>query len=576
MKESRNFTSHIDGFLVALNIRNYTQSRLPPQSTEPQPTNCSPFCLPPSTENLRQSLSDLQTSSHDAKETTRHGSSDQPEPGGISWQFIEEVRNATKDLWRRFQASVEVLNVQRLREMSSSYHNAEGLCNQGLLAFRETMLGHVPTELEKVFAMASTSYIVSKVLCSREILLESDILDGVSIWIKRIASQEDRNIFNGIAQRLWWKHRTHLDVSPVQANEPILDFMNMNMSNPFQDPFSFNYPLTGPAPGQCSPIATSSVVSYNADSSYNGLAGPHAYAPTVGLLGSGDSSSLNYGHESFNFGSAPAESPYQPCRTPRAFGAERSGYPAALPPWPPMVYDFVDTSSQPVATPEKARDEFADTLGNCRASKELQDSKSFCVLRAMFSYLDNSLCRLSGDRATQEDNSARLSSNLDEDFKRKALEELRKPRPHSSPPCDDPSHAIKLVAAQFIDWALLQTLDETRSFMKSIGKELISDELVYAGFRNWIALMSASSDGHNSPKTPRRTINAKRAGASTSITSKTIADGQEVFTCPECGRWFPQRKNLLRHVNTMPHPRKYKKRGRSDVDESNSKRRRDS
>lgn len=574
MKESGNFTSQIDGFLVALNIRDHTQSRLSPQSIEPQPTNGSPFCLPPSTEYLSQGQSGSQMSSHGAKETTRRDSSDQPEPGSINWQFIEEVRDATKDLWRRFQASVEVLNMQRLRQMSSFYHNAEGLRNQGLLAFRETMLGHVPMELEKVFAMASISYIVSKALCSREILLESEIFDGFGIWTQRIASQEERNIFNDIAQRLWRKHLKHLDVTPVQANEPILDFMSMNMS--FQDPFSFNYPIAGPAPGQCSPIATSSVVSYNADPSYRGLAGPHAYAPAVSLLGSRDSSSFNYRHGSFNFESVPAESLHQPAYAPRAFGAERSGYPTDLSSWPPMVRDLADTFSQPIATPEKAGDDFVDALDSGSASKGLQDSKSFCVLRATFRYLDNSLCRLSGDGVTQKYNPTRLSSNCDEDFKRNALKDLRKPMQHSSPPGDDPSRAIKLVAAQLIDWDLLQTLDETRSFMESTGKELISDEVVYAGFRNWIASMSASSDGHNPSKTPRRTVGAKRAGTSTLTPLETNAVGQEVFTCPECSRGFSQRKNLLRHVSTMPHPRKYKKRRRSDVDESNSKRRRGS
>lgn len=565
VRESGDGISQIEGFLVALNIHDHSRSHLPPRLTEPQPAKSSAFGLLPSTGYLIQKHSDLQTFAHGTKETTRCNASDQPEFGGIDWQFMEEVRNFTRYEWRRFQASVGIINTRRVREMSSSYHNAEGLRNQGLLAFRETMLGHGPAELEKVFAMVSMSYIISKVLHSREALLESDILDGVSIWIKRISGQEERNIFNDIAQRLWGKYRTHLDITPVQANEFFSDFTDMNMNNSFQYPISFNYPAPGFTPRRRSPIVTSSVVSYNADQSCNGLAGPHAYTPILGSLFADGPSSLSTGQEFFPFDSTPTASLYRPSCTSRAFGAEQE-CPAALPSWSSMAHGLADTFRQPITPPEKAVHELVNTLDNDRASEGLQDSKSFCFLRAMFSYLDNSLGRLSGDREAPKANQDRLSSDLKENFRRCILGEVRNPLQKRPAPFDELSQAIKLVTAQFVDWNLLQTFDETRSFLTSVGKELISDKLVYSNFRNWIASLSASSDEHTPSKTPRRTTNVEFAGAAIS------SPNTEALTCPECGQCFTQRRNYLRHIKTTPHPRKYKRRARPNVEGSSDER----
>lgn len=568
-EESGNDLSQIKGFLVALNIRDHTQYPFPSRFTDLRPLNSSTFALPPFTRYSSPSHPISQTFGLDGAESSRCGPLIQPGFGGINWEFIDEIRSGAKDLWRRFQASVQVLNNERLRGLSSSYQDAEGLRNQGLLAFRETMLGQAPTELEKVFAMASMSYVISKALCAREALGESDILDGINIWVQRIAIQEDRETFNDLAQRLWQKHQTHLDTASVQATEPIFDLMNMNSS--YQDPFSFNYPLAGPAPGQNSPIATSSVVSYSADQSHNGTAGPHAYTPASSSLAPGDPSSSNYGHEPFAFGGTVAES------SSLIPGAYMAGWPESQnvsAPWNPMVYGFANAFSQPMVTPENAVDELVDTPDHSRACDEIRGSKSFCVLPAMFSYLDNSLGRLSGDGTTPKTNRNRLDLDRGSRFESSMKEELITPLQSSVPPFDELWEAIRLVAIQFTDWGLLPTFNEPQSFMKTVGKELIPGGFVYDGFCSWIDSLSASSIGHNATKTPPRTMDVEGAGALIPTPLEAKSDEQKVFSCPECGRVFPQRKNLVRHVKTLPHPRKYKKRARPDDEEPRNKRRR--
>ena len=559
--------SHVDGLLVALNFCDHMQllqsTRTPDFRTRNLALGSS--SLSKSRSEFSQVPGDVDDEAKDMIERY-YSSSSRGLVNGIDWAFIDEIRARMDNEWKRLQTSVEVLNIPRLRTLSSFYANAEELRNAGVIAFREVVLGRTPTELETVVAMASVSYVISRMLWTRETLLESDILDGIGIWIKSITSQEERHFFNEIAQRLWPQCRKHLCIwsSESAGNDFGL------LGNHSHTPISFNFPALSESNPITSPFGDAS--DFNPSSSAFTEQRWQAPDPQGPVAKDAPSSNLRY--DDLGIYAGISADPLPTYTNPQAFGEVGSRSMLTGPPWFPSSYISALSPAQPTPKSLESLCELADdgrmedqyNRPSYQVPQGIQNTKAFFILRAMFKYLGNSLTRLSGNGTThREDCSAsneedRVKGNLEEYLRRQVQNEVT---PHG-----ESLQAVQLVTAQFVGWNLIQTFAETRSFMTSIGRELILHKPTYTNFCNWIASIPVGTESEFLLQNDC----IRRESASTASTSKTDGGDQGDFICNECGASFTERKNLVRHINTKPHPRKYKRRARIDVGESGDKR----
>lgn len=137
----------------------------------------------------------------------RAASSRQPPPSqpvqDIAWSSVRDVREGMQCLWRHFVKVSQDLNMPIINGLRETYKDAKGLREAGVFAFRNTLTDPTPNDLENIFAFCSLSYVVSSLLHARGRFKKDDILAGVTLWQDALETQEEREAFKKLAQRLW-------------------------------------------------------------------------------------------------------------------------------------------------------------------------------------------------------------------------------------------------------------------------------------------------------------------------------------------------------------------------------------
>ncbi|KAJ4146223.1 hypothetical protein NW754_001687 [Fusarium falciforme] len=124
-------------------------------------------------------------------------------PQEIAWSSVRDVREGMQCLWRHFVKVSQGLNMPIINSLRETYKDSRGLRTAGVFAFRNTLTGPTPNDLEKVFAFCSLSYVVSSLLHARGRLKKTEILDGILIWLNALETPQEREAFRGLAYWLW-------------------------------------------------------------------------------------------------------------------------------------------------------------------------------------------------------------------------------------------------------------------------------------------------------------------------------------------------------------------------------------
>ncbi|KAI7771696.1 hypothetical protein LZL87_005972 [Fusarium oxysporum] len=162
-----------------------------------------------------------------------------------AWASIRTVREGMQILWEHFIDVSHDVNLPTINNIRAEYHDAKGLRQAGVFAFRNTLTGPAPNDLVKIFAFCSLSYVVSRILYSRGRLAEGDILAGIRLWLNALENEDERKAFEVLAERLWPEARNHLHFINLDLGEQSQKLAGSlrRGETPFSVPSPQSYPV---------------------------------------------------------------------------------------------------------------------------------------------------------------------------------------------------------------------------------------------------------------------------------------------------------------------------------------------
>ncbi|KAF5013944.1 hypothetical protein FDECE_73 [Fusarium decemcellulare] len=121
----------------------------------------------------------------------------------LDWLPIQDVKLRMLDYWQHLVELSLTLKSPRITSLLETYTNATCLQEAGVFAFRNTLTGLAPSSLENIFALYSLSYVMSCCLIDEGKLARHNILAGIDVWRNALRSNEDRQTFSYLAGICW-------------------------------------------------------------------------------------------------------------------------------------------------------------------------------------------------------------------------------------------------------------------------------------------------------------------------------------------------------------------------------------
>ena len=211
--------AQIDGLFAGLNYLDKTEPSIEPAFLDTSPSNSfttQSWCdLDTPVNAYSDELEITPTTSQtvfdfgdDGDRDT--GSTSEPDPRKYDWSSICNVRDGMDVLWETIESVAEDLKSLHVDDLRRYYGNARTLRETGVFAFRSTLTGPAPSDLRNVFAFTSLTYVVQSLLHEKGRLEECDILDGIQVWMNTIQDEGERRLFQILAERIWPEAKTHL------------------------------------------------------------------------------------------------------------------------------------------------------------------------------------------------------------------------------------------------------------------------------------------------------------------------------------------------------------------------------
>lgn len=120
-----------------------------------------------------------------------------------AWFSIRTIRDGMQILWDHFVDVSRVLNTPVIDSLRKSYHGAQGLCYEGVFAFRHTVVGQSHDDLVAIFAFCSLSYVITYLFCAHNRARKIDIPAGLRSWRDAIKEEDERQAFDALAIQMW-------------------------------------------------------------------------------------------------------------------------------------------------------------------------------------------------------------------------------------------------------------------------------------------------------------------------------------------------------------------------------------
>lgn len=217
--------AEIDGLFAGLNFLDRIESSADEASSTASPpghptARCSGSPEGSFDDGIFEELEGFTTTSQQTPDPVYH---DEPAiragperlPPAYDWTPIRNVRDGMEMMWKNFEAVAQDINSPQVNDLQQYYGTARTLRETGVFAFRSSLTGPAPNTLKEVFAFTSLAYVVQSLLRDRERLKTIDILDGISMWMNAISDAGERQLFQKLAGRLWPEAQNHLHFIPL-------------------------------------------------------------------------------------------------------------------------------------------------------------------------------------------------------------------------------------------------------------------------------------------------------------------------------------------------------------------------
>ncbi|RSL97526.1 hypothetical protein CEP52_010829 [Fusarium oligoseptatum] len=142
----------------------------------------------------------------------------------IAWSCIRDLRDSLQSYWQHFVKVSQNLDHAIINRLYEDYKDASGLQEAGVFAFRNTMIGPAPNDLKKIFAFCSLSYATSRLLHAKGRFEKTEIMAGVSLWLRALENPGEQEAFKILAHSLWPETRSHIDFFDQGPTIQGLDF----------------------------------------------------------------------------------------------------------------------------------------------------------------------------------------------------------------------------------------------------------------------------------------------------------------------------------------------------------------
>lgn len=104
---------------------------------------------------------------------------------------------------RRFNDVSSKLTSPAILRIRSRFQSFKALADYGILVCRDVSEGLYPSTLEEVFAVASVSHAISRLLVYQKRMEEAQVLSGVRRWRDCIDKVDERRVFDTLASAMW-------------------------------------------------------------------------------------------------------------------------------------------------------------------------------------------------------------------------------------------------------------------------------------------------------------------------------------------------------------------------------------
>lgn len=138
----------------------------------------------------------------------------------LTWPALQFLRHEMRRNWKRFKRVCAESHNPILSDLRSSFSGPVQLREFGLLLFKDILMGHLPNTITEIFAFASLSYAISRLLLTRRCIKDGDVLSGLRVWRNAIGEPDQSCAFVFLATRLWPEARNQLHDTTSGAPGP--------------------------------------------------------------------------------------------------------------------------------------------------------------------------------------------------------------------------------------------------------------------------------------------------------------------------------------------------------------------
>ncbi|KAF5611751.1 uncharacterized protein FSUBG_2188 [Fusarium subglutinans] len=425
-----------------------------------------------------------------------------------AWSSIRTIRDGMQILWDHFVDASRVLNTPTIESLRKSYDGAQGLCYEGVFAFRHTVVGQRHDDLVAIFAFCSLSYVIARLFCACNEANQIDIPAGLRSWRDAIKEEDERQAFDTLAVQMWPEAINTVHFQPLarsasthghsRSASPVSSIPYQSAIPPLAPDFSSTQPFDGDQRGQeLSNVMGKGFVPLQYAWQDNKQVN-NGVANTSAAVSQYPQSLTDLLNDAFPL-HAPSNESYTDYRAWSDSGSILS-----------QTFDmteqlnwtaFRDPTGQSAGYPKVIADyarELSDTAlpGTTSCASALQETPTFMVVREYIRDNCNFWHRLAGSGIVSKDHKSRRSwqnktpawmeckqtSSYIQQLR--AVEHTRNPE----------SRGIVAVAEAYIRWGFLQSVEDTKLYMEKLGDLLFDTEIDRQDFWRWIKGFSGDNE----------------------------------------------------------------------------------
>lgn len=122
---------------------------------------------------------------------------------GSAWIGLRSLKRGMQAEFRRFNNLTSDSESPAARRLHTHLSSPKALADRGTLVYRDVLDGLLPDTLVDIFAFASLSHAISRILVRRKRMQEAQVLSGLQRWGDCIQDADERGAFYTLASGMW-------------------------------------------------------------------------------------------------------------------------------------------------------------------------------------------------------------------------------------------------------------------------------------------------------------------------------------------------------------------------------------